>query len=940
MSEQDGVSRRRWPRRVLLVVLWTVVPVLLLLLFELLLRGAGYGQSTRFAYEKDIEGERYHVVNNNFYFQFLYDQSDVIGESPYDQVIPAEKSANTYRIFVLGGSAAQGWLAWDFSMGRVLETMLRAAYPDRDFEVHVMAYYGMNSHVMRHVAQQCAAMRPDLFVVYLGNNEMVGPFGLMSVLGRKELDEERMQRMVAAHIWASDLRLMQVFGPAAQERAFEKLGGLRWGTSAPVEARDDPRLARVYRHYGENLAAICAAADSAGAEVALATVGANQRDWEPRNPRHRSVLPPGGLEGWDAAVAAGETAEAAQSHEAALEAYGRALAEDDRHAGLRYRMGRCLLALGRSEEAGEHFLRAGDLDFTFDFANSAINQAIRDTAEQCGNAWLVDAAGALNAASPEGLSGREFFYDHIHLRFDGNYVVAKAIFEDLVPRLSDAGAGAVRAPGKVTCAARMGLSRGVRYGQLGRAIEFLERLGQNQPIDHLRAERAELEEKIGGELFKGMANGYRAALALDPRGRCAYEQLINLLHQMNEHDEALEVAREFRSAYPFLWHSQWALCEALSIVGDKRNALLEMDTLLDRYPELAETHYQHGRLLENVRRYKDALRAYRKAARMKRQNEVARYGEGQVLTAMGRSKAALAAYRKAIDTNPSAEMAFTAAEALLQRDMKPEQAVTVWQDIAAAHPDSALAHYYLGSALQLAGSVREAVTAHNEAVRLDSSLTRRTVANLAMGASKLRAAGDHDGAIESYRNILAVNPDDARTLGALARTLQESGDLGGAKEVYREIVAQDPGDDVSAKRLDMLLEVSGGQGEREAAWRRIAEEHPEAPWPRLYWAHALEAGGKREEAIGAFSQAAKQGMREPQLLSEAAANLVRLKQFEAALPVLRTALEAAADNARHVRPMLVKTHLALGDQEAALEEAARCDAAGFALPEDVRSALE
>ena len=41
----------------------------------------------------------------------------------------------------------------------------------------------INSHVALPIARQCAERQPDLLVVHLGNNEVVGPFGAAGVLG-------------------------------------------------------------------------------------------------------------------------------------------------------------------------------------------------------------------------------------------------------------------------------------------------------------------------------------------------------------------------------------------------------------------------------------------------------------------------------------------------------------------------------------------------------------------------------------------------------------------------------------------------------------------------------------------------------------------------------------------------------------------------------------
>src|SRR5207249_5491162 len=83
----------------------------------------------------------------------------------------------------VGESAAQGFPDPSTSFARVLEVMLRDRYPDTHFEVVNTAVTAINSHVILPIARECAGFQPDLFVAYIGNNEVVGPFGAANVLG-------------------------------------------------------------------------------------------------------------------------------------------------------------------------------------------------------------------------------------------------------------------------------------------------------------------------------------------------------------------------------------------------------------------------------------------------------------------------------------------------------------------------------------------------------------------------------------------------------------------------------------------------------------------------------------------------------------------------------------------------------------------------------------
>ena len=78
---------------------------------------------------------------------------------------------------VLGESAAQGIPVPSFGFAAQLRAQLRARYPGKNIEVINTGIVAINSHVVYQIARELAGFSPDLFVVYLGNNEVVGPYG-------------------------------------------------------------------------------------------------------------------------------------------------------------------------------------------------------------------------------------------------------------------------------------------------------------------------------------------------------------------------------------------------------------------------------------------------------------------------------------------------------------------------------------------------------------------------------------------------------------------------------------------------------------------------------------------------------------------------------------------------------------------------------------------
>ena len=176
--------RRKWAFRLAAV---TLVPVLCLGLVELALLLCGYGTST--ALFVRVPGRDVYTTNNDF-LELFYNRGELKRPTPLPCQLPVEKGDNAYRIFVLGGSAPMGYPERAFSFSRILRVMLEDVYGPAGgsdggsgdqrgpkFEVINLAMSGVNAHIVRQIARQCADYQPDAIIVYTGNNEVIGLFG-------------------------------------------------------------------------------------------------------------------------------------------------------------------------------------------------------------------------------------------------------------------------------------------------------------------------------------------------------------------------------------------------------------------------------------------------------------------------------------------------------------------------------------------------------------------------------------------------------------------------------------------------------------------------------------------------------------------------------------------------------------------------------------------
>ena len=113
---------------------------------------------------------------------------------------------------------------------------------------------------------------------------------------------------------------------------------------------------------------------------------------------------------------------------------------DDRFAELQFRLARCLMKAGRVAEARERFELARDLDVLRFRADSRINAIIREVAaaQEAAGVRFADAERALaeDDLDADGRCGEEdLFYEHVHLTFEGNYLLARAVLDQVVAAL-------------------------------------------------------------------------------------------------------------------------------------------------------------------------------------------------------------------------------------------------------------------------------------------------------------------------------------------------------------------------------------------------------------------------------------------------------------------------------------------------------------------------
>jgi len=704
----------------------------LLTVLEIGLRLGGYGYSTAFFKQVRMGAEDFFVQNEDFSLRFFPRE---IARNPSPTRFPAKKAPGTFRIFILGESAAMGDPAESFAPSRYLEMLLQEKYPDRKFEVINVAFTAINSHVILPIARDCAAHEGDLWIVYMGNNEMVGPFGAATVFGRQAapLPYVRLitglQRLRAGQ-WLVNLG-RKLTSPGEKAQAWGGMGMFLNNQVPP----DSPRKETVYRNFQKNLHDIVGAGVGSGAKVLLNTVAVNLPDCPPFATMSGASLTPADRAAFDQLYTNAMRSLEQRDWAAAAAGFKQAAALPPNSAELQYQWGRCLLAQGDAMAAREHLQLACDADALPFRTDSRLNAIIRKEREvRAGQALLwCDAAQALGAGNPGQLCGQETFFEHVHFDFDGRYRLALAWAEQvrtLLPVNTNAWIS------QVDCESRLGLTEWNR----AQAIHFMVERMQLPPLS-------------------GQANNARRREALEAR--------IQQAHAQMNAENAVRARRAFldglgKRPNDFFLHQNFAVF--LELTGDLAGAAAEWQKFRDLLPQDSLGYFQVGRLGVVLQRYAEAEASLRTALAIRPSRSEAWIELGNALALQKKYPEALDRYTSALARDPQNSQLLLRRGKVLGYLNRHAEATESYRAALRLNPGDGLSHFELGVELLAVKDFGGAGQEFREAARLTPD---RAAARFNYGVW-LMQQNQREAAVQEFEAVLRLQPGNAQAQKNLA----------------------------------------------------------------------------------------------------------------------------------------------------------------------------
>lgn len=778
------------------------VPLLFFVLLELGIRLAGFGYPTAFLLKSSNHGTNTFVQNNQFGWRFFGPRA---ARQPFATSIPREKPPDTVRIFVFGESAAFGDPQPRFGLPRMLEAMLELRHPDKKFEVVNAAMTGINSHVIVPLARDCAEAHADVWVIYMGNNEVVGPFGVGTVFGSQTLPLP----LIRAGLTLKATRTGQLFDALRQSAQKNAAGSGEWeGMRAFVKYRvagSDSRLGAVYENFGHNLKDIIAAGQNSGAKIVLSTVAVNMKDCAPFASLHRPDLSESQLNAWQRFFDAGAKAQSSGDFRQAAANYDQAEQIDDSFAELRFRRGQCALALNDAAKAQKELVAARDLDALRFRCDSRLNEIIRQQA--VGDVALADGERALAEASSGGIPGGDlfYFYDHVHFTFPGNYVLALAIAEEVEKKLT-LPESAPWPSDSAWCAQRLGYTpRDTQLalsGMLGRLadVPFTFQANHDEQMRRLTEAARKLPPPDSAASLRGAQSAAETVLARWPDDAVLWEQLGEIKQAEGDFAGAVAAAQHSLDQVPSS-AGCWLLDGILLAQEEKyEDAAAAFKRVFALDPQGVWARHNFALCLEKLGRRDEAIIEFKRALALKPYYGTGWLALGQLYEKMGRTNDAEQCYNTALTNRVNQADDLTALARFCASRRWFGLAATNFAAAIEFSPSNPGLRLEAGRALVAFGQHEEAVRQYQAAVELAPDQAEPHMRlGVELGRLKKPALAENE-----FREVLRLNPDLIEARADLGIALYEQDKLDDASKQFERVLQRNPNDATALRYAGLL----------------------------------------------------------------------------------------------------------------------------------------
>jgi tetratricopeptide (TPR) repeat protein len=410
------------------VILFSLVPTILVLGLiigtEIILRSTVHSFDNPFVREINADGIEWYQINRRYLTKYFPNQQSVIPDLRAS-VFRKVKNPATFRIVCLGSSSMFGTpYQMNATIAAMVRQQLRHLFPDRDIELINLGASAINSNVILDIFKKIQQYQPDLVLVYMGHNELYGPDGVGASFLQREFPST-----IPLMYSLRDMRVIKLvqslFTSRAgfedrQERNLMKLVSNNTAISlSSIDAQ------RVLKNFHSNLESIIHICKDSHIPLMVSDLTSNL-DFPPFLSDSLQ-----GIRNWESFCVRVKNEFEHKSFVFLRDTLSILERQDSTNAFVNYWLGQTYRKLGQPEVARRLLVLARDNDLLKFRAPTAINIIIRTLCET-NDVKFFSSDSLFAALSPDGIAGRNLFWEHLHPNAQGYYEIAKLFVQTIV----------------------------------------------------------------------------------------------------------------------------------------------------------------------------------------------------------------------------------------------------------------------------------------------------------------------------------------------------------------------------------------------------------------------------------------------------------------------------------------------------------------------------
>ena len=408
-------------------------PVTVILLLEIILRITGYDNDLNYISTIERNGKNYYTMNQLVGKRYFGKNRLYYRKGSHD-FFEVNKQPNTFRVFCFGASTMAGFpYEYNAIPSEFLRERLSAAFPQKNIEVINTAIAATNSFTVLQFEKQLVDYKPDLFIVYMGQNEFYGVYGVGSTIS---IGKSRW--LIKTYLWLSQFKtfllvkdgvnsIIGIFKKEKPEKDKILMEQMAENNSIGMNSSDYNTAVNTFR---ENYKEVIEIAKENNIPIMISTLVTNKGDLKPFVSMHSKNLTDSLKKEWNIYYNLGTENLKNVKYKDAAEDFNRAISIDSMPAKAHYELGKSFEGLGDYHKALKQLTTSADLDGLRFRAPSEFNNIIKKLSNEF-NVPLADVQKDFQDDSEHGIIGNNLLVDHVHPNVKGYFLMAKSWFNTI-----------------------------------------------------------------------------------------------------------------------------------------------------------------------------------------------------------------------------------------------------------------------------------------------------------------------------------------------------------------------------------------------------------------------------------------------------------------------------------------------------------------------------